>query len=80
MRTSPGARANLRLALSKLRQRLPDVIQADAETIGWNPAASIQVDALSLLKAAETAGTTLKTEVASSPLPPIPVLGLDVRL
>ncbi|MFT3711508.1 MAG: hypothetical protein QM817_28060 [Archangium sp.] len=27
-----------------------------------------------------TSGATLKTEVASSPLPPIPVLGVDVRL
>ena len=61
-----GARANLRLALSKLRQRLPDVIQADAETIGWNPAASIQVDALSLLKAAETAGQQSAASLGSA--------------
>ena len=51
-----GARANLRLALSKLRQRLPGVIHADAEAIGLDPAAIVELDALSLLRAAETAG------------------------
>jgi DNA-binding SARP family transcriptional activator len=51
-----GARANLRLALSKLRQRLPGVVQADAETIGLDPEATVDVDALSLLRTAETAG------------------------
>lgn len=51
-----GARANLRLALSKLRQRLPGVIHADAETIGLDPSAQVEVDALSLLRTAETAG------------------------
>ena len=50
-----GARANLRLALSKLRQRLPGVIHADAETIGLDPQAIVEVDALMLLRAAETA-------------------------
>ena len=29
-----GARANLRLALSKLRQSLPGVLQADADSVG----------------------------------------------
>ena len=51
-----GARANLRLALTKLRQRLPGVIHADAETIGLDPAAQVEVDALALLQAAESPG------------------------
>jgi len=51
-----SARANLRLALSKLRQRLPGVIHADAESIGLDPGATVEIDALSLLRAAETAG------------------------
>ncbi|MGE0331735.1 MAG: BTAD domain-containing putative transcriptional regulator [Ramlibacter sp.] len=51
-----GARANLRLALTKLRQRLPGVIHADAETVGIDAGADVQVDALQLLRAADTAG------------------------
>jgi DNA-binding SARP family transcriptional activator len=51
-----GARANLRLALSKLRQRLPGVLHADAENVGLDPGAVVEVDALSLLRTAETAG------------------------
>lgn len=51
-----GARANLRLALSKLRQRLPGVIQADAESIGLDAGAVVYVDALQLLQVADTAG------------------------
>lgn len=48
-----GARANLRLALTKLRQRLPGVVHADAETVGLNPATPLEVDALFVLRAAE---------------------------
>lgn len=61
-----GARANLRLALSKLRQRLPGVIQADAESIGLDANATVEVDALSLLRAAGTAGQQQGASVLGS--------------
>jgi DNA-binding SARP family transcriptional activator/energy-coupling factor transporter ATP-binding protein EcfA2 len=49
-----GARANLRLALSKLRQSLPGVLEADADSVGLAPDARLDVDALQLLQTVET--------------------------
>ena len=49
-----GARANLRLALSKLRQSLPGVLDADADSVGLAPGAPLDVDALQLLQTVDT--------------------------
>ena len=57
-----GARANLRLALSKLRQSLPGVLDADADSIGLVAAAVPDVDALQLL---QTVDTLLQQSVAA---------------
>ncbi|MGE0329436.1 MAG: BTAD domain-containing putative transcriptional regulator [Ramlibacter sp.] len=45
-----GARANLRLALTKLRQALPGLVDADAESVGLVQAQRLDVDALQLLR------------------------------
>ena len=50
-----SARANLRLALSKLRQRLPGLIHADTEFVSIDPSAAMTVDALELLQVATSA-------------------------
>ncbi len=50
-----SARANLRLALSKLRQRLPGLIHADTEFVGIDSSAAMTVDALELLQVATSA-------------------------
>lgn len=57
-----GARANLRLALSKLRQSLPGVLEADAESVGLASGALPDVDALQLL---QTVDTLLQQSVAA---------------
>jgi DNA-binding SARP family transcriptional activator/tetratricopeptide (TPR) repeat protein len=57
-----GARANLRLALSKLRQSLPGVLEADADSVGLVAAAVPDVDALQLL---QTVDTLLQQSVAA---------------
>ena len=57
-----GARANLRLALSKLRQSLPGVLDADADSVGLVAAAVPDVDALQLL---QTVDTLLQQSVAA---------------
>ena len=44
-----GARANLRLALTKLRQAIPGVLDADPDSVGLAPSALRDVDALQLL-------------------------------
>ncbi len=49
-----GARANLRLALSKLRQSLPGVLQADPDSVGLADGALTDVDALQLLHTVDT--------------------------
>lgn len=49
-----GARANLRLALSKLRQSLPGLLDADADSVGLVPGGSLDVDALHLLQTVDT--------------------------
>lgn len=49
-----GARANLRLALSKLRQTLPGVLEADGDSVGLAAAALLDVDALQLLHTVDT--------------------------
>lgn len=49
-----GARANLRLALSKLRQSLPGVLQADADSVGLAQGSLTDVDALQLLHTVDT--------------------------
>lgn len=57
-----GARANLRLALSKLRQSLPGVLDADTDSVGLVAAAVPDVDALQLL---QTVDTLLQQSVAA---------------
>lgn len=57
-----GARANLRLALSKLRQVLPGLVHADADSVGFAPEATLDVDALQLL---QTVDTLLQQPVAA---------------
>ncbi len=47
-----GSRANLRLALTRLRQALPGVITADAQVVGLDATHVREVDALALLEAA----------------------------
>lgn len=47
-----GARANLRLALSRLRQELPGLISADLQSVSLQTELVGEVDALSLLRAA----------------------------
>ncbi len=49
-----GARANLRLALTKLRQALPGVVDTDAESVALLHSAPLQVDALQLLRTVDT--------------------------
>jgi DNA-binding SARP family transcriptional activator/energy-coupling factor transporter ATP-binding protein EcfA2 len=57
-----GARANLRLALTKLRQSLPGLIHADADSVGLSPDAALDVDALQLQ---HTVDTLLQQPVAA---------------
>lgn len=57
-----GARANLRLALSKLRQSLPGVLDADADSVGLVAAAVLDVDVLQLQ---QTVDTLLQQPVAA---------------
>jgi DNA-binding SARP family transcriptional activator len=49
-----GARANLRLALTRIRQAMPGVLDTDAETVGLASAAVVRVDALQLLQTVDT--------------------------
>jgi DNA-binding SARP family transcriptional activator/tetratricopeptide (TPR) repeat protein len=52
-----AARGNLRTALMRLRRALPDVLEADAERIGFAPGLPLQVDRTDLARAASGAGT-----------------------
>jgi len=56
-----GARANLRMALSRLRQALPGLIAADAQTVSLQPELVEHVDAVTLLR------TTMSTPRQPTP-------------